>query len=162
MKTLHIIRHAKTHQHSETGKDFDRCLMDKGIAQANVLGNYIQANKINLGEVHCSSAQRTKQTCGIVKQQLSGFEKMVISDELYHANPTDILQLLAELSCPIATIIGHNNGISDLVSYLAEEYIELKTSELITLTFPFDDWNLLSRGTGIIESRYRPEVFLPD
>jgi len=55
-------------------------------------------------------------------------------------------------------IIGHNDGISSLASYLTEEYVHLKTCELVVLDFHVDEWAALSAGTATIAHRYRPET----
>lgn len=161
MLTLHIIRHAKTHQQAATGKDKDRELLEKGIAQSNLLGNYLQSHHIELGKMLCSSATRTKQTKSIICQHLAEQCCVDYRDSLYLASHTGLLAELASETDPIITIIGHNDGLSDLASHCADEYIGLKTCEFITITFPFDDWSHIIKGTGTILLRYRPEVFLP-
>ena len=86
---------------------------------------------------------------------------MEYRDNLYMASQSGLLEELASEKAPVITIIGHNDGLSDLASYCADEYIGLKTCEFITMTFPFDDWSHIIRGTGTILLRYRPDVFLP-
>lgn len=161
MLTLHLIRHAKTHQVASSGKDKDRSLMDKGIAQANLLGHYIQAHHIGIGEIICSSATRTKQTASIIGNHLSEKHPIKHQDELYLADKEQLMHQLSNETKNTITIIGHNEGISELASYLTDEYIGMRTSEFITLTFSVDNWKLLSSGNGSISLRYRPEVFLP-
>ncbi len=161
MLTLHIIRHAKTHQQSATGKDKDRALLEKGIAQSNLLGNYLQSHHIELGKMLCSSATRTKQTKSIICQHLAEQCCVEYRDSLYMASKSDLLEELASETDPILTIIGHNDGLSDLASYCTDEHIGLSTCEFITMTFPFKDWSHIIQGTGTILLRYRPEVFLP-
>lgn len=161
MLILHLIRHAKTHQQSPTGKDKDRELMEKGIAQSNLLGHYIQSHRIELGKMLCSSATRTRQTKSVICQHLAEQCDIAYKDGLYLASMKELLLELSEEISRIVTLIGHNEGISELASYLADEHILLKTSEMISFSFPFESWEMLSRGTGTIELRYRPEVFLP-
>jgi len=162
MLTLQLIRHAKTEQLSRTGKDFDRQLMEKGIAQANLLGNYIQSHHLEMGKILCSSATRTRQTHSIICQQTSEPCSIEYRDELYLASREGLLAGLAGEKSRTLTLIGHNEGISELVSYCADEYLSMKTAEFITLSFPFESWDHVSRGTGIISLRYRPAVFLPE
>jgi phosphohistidine phosphatase len=161
MLTLHLIRHAKTHQSSQSGRDFDRELMEKGIAQANLLGSYMQLHHIEPGDILCSAACRTRQTHAIVCRHISEKCPVEIKEELYHASKERLLEELAKQTARTVTIIGHNEGISNFASHLSDERLDMKTCELITLSFAFNDWNLVSGGTGIISLRYRPEVFLP-
>jgi phosphohistidine phosphatase len=161
MLTLHLIRHAKTHQHSPTGKDKDRELMEKGTAQANLLGHYLQSHHIELGKMLCSSATRTRQTKSIICQHLAERCRIEFRDKLYMASKEDLLTELSGETERTITLIGHNDGISELASYFAEEYIGMRTAEFVTFTFPLDNWSMIFQGTGTITLRYRPEVFLP-
>lgn len=161
MLTLHLIRHAKTQQGSESGKDIDRQLMDKGIAQANLLGNYLQSHHISLGKILCSTSIRTRQTQAIISQHLAEHPVTDYRKDLYHADLQGILQELAGETLKTLTLIGHNNGISDFVTYCTGEFHAMQTCEIITLNFPFDDWEMISKGTGTIALRYRPDVFVP-
>lgn len=161
MLTLHLIRHAKTHQISPTGNDFDRELMEKGIAQANVIGNYLQTHHIQLGKILCSSAKRTGQTLSIINHQTASLDEIHYSKEYYLCDHRKLLLELAKEHAPIITLIGHNGGISELAQYLTGEYIDLRTCGMITITLPFTSWDMLSESTGSIYFQYRPKVFLP-
>lgn len=163
MLTLNLIRHAKTQQISPTGHDFGRELLDKGISQANILGNYLQAHHISLGKIVCSSAVRTQQTRSIICQHLTERCNYEFTRELYDASYMDIIRAVIAHGAnePVVTIVGHNDGISQLACYLSGEMISLRTSEMISLTIPFENWNYLSEGTAGIIFQYRPEVFLP-
>jgi phosphohistidine phosphatase len=153
MLTLQLIRHAKTEQLSTSGRDFDRKLTDKGIAQANLLGQYIQSYHLERGKILCSTAmcQMTSEPCKIDHRE-----------ELYHASMEQLLATLKKESAQTVTLLGHNEGISDLASYCSDEDIHMQTSEIITLSFPFESWDHVSRGTGIIALRYRPDAYLPE
>jgi phosphohistidine phosphatase len=161
MLVLHLIRHAKTQHGSASGKDIDRELMEKGTAQANLLGHYVQSHHIALGKMLCSTATRTRQTKSIICQHLA--ERCVVDyiDKLYMASKEHILKELQGRPEKTITVIGHNEGISDLASYLSEEHIQMRTSEFISFTFPYADWESVVKGTGTILLRYRPEVYLP-
>lgn len=163
MLTLNLIRHAKTQQISPTGKDYDRELLDKGISQANVLGNYLQTHHITLGKVICSSAVRTQQTRSVICQHLTERCNIELTKDLYDAFHTEILEVIQArgVNEQTITIIGHNEGISQLASYLSGEWIHLRTSEMISLAIPFDSWDYLSEGIAPIIFQYRPDVFLP-
>lgn len=163
MLTLNLIRHAKTQQTSPSGDDYDRELFDKGLSQANVLGNYLQTHHISLGKVICSSAARTQQTRSIICQHLTERCNFDLTKELYLCSHHEIQHVIESLGKnePIVTIVGHNEGISQLASYLSGESIHLRTSEMISLAIPFESWEYLSQGTGGIIFQYRPAVFLP-
>lgn len=163
MLTLNLIRHAKTQQISPTGRDFERELLDKGISQANILGNYLQSHHISLGKLICSSAVRTQQTQSIICQHLTERCNFEITRELYDASYNEMIRVIIAhgKNEPVITVVGHNDGISQLACYLSGELISLRTSEMVSFTVPFESWDYLSEGTAGIIFQYRPEVFLP-
>lgn len=163
MLTLNLIRHAKTNQNSPTGKDFDRELLPKGLAQANLLGTYVNTQQINLGKIFCSSAVRTKQTLSILNQLLINKEHSEYMNDLYLAGSMELLALIEQNAKDhsVITVIGHNEGISELASYLVDDYLVLRTCELISIELPISDWSELARGIGMVKLQYRPDVFLP-
>lgn len=163
MLNLNLIRHAKTNQTSVSGKDFDRELLDKGISQSNLMGAYLQNHHVHLGKILCSAATRTKQTKSIICQHLTERCEVTYSEDLYLVSSQEILRQIQELASKdeTVTVIGHNEGISALAGYLSDEYIQLRTCEMICFSLPFDSWDNVVRGTGIITLQYRPEVYLP-
>lgn len=163
MLTLNLIRHAKTELSSGSGKDFDRQLTDKGIAQANMLGSYLNNHHVGLGNILFSSAVRTTQTCSILSQHVSEKSQTIPNRDLYLCGFMDMLVSIQELAAAdsLVTVIGHNEGISELASYLSGEFIQLRTCELISLSLPVDSWEHAIRGIGMITLQYRPEVYLP-
>ncbi|TSJ41636.1 SixA phosphatase family protein [Fluviicola chungangensis] len=163
MLTLNLIRHAKTQQISPTGRDFERELLDKGISQANILGNYLQSHHISLGKIICSSAVRTQQTQSIICQHLTERCNFVLTKELYDASYNEMIRVIIAhgKNEQVITVVGHNDGISRLACYLSGELISLRTSEMVSFAIPFESWDYLSEGTAGIIFQYRPEVFLP-
>ena len=162
MLTLNLIRHAKTLVKSASGADKDRELASKGISQSNVLGKHIRFQFIELGEIFCSNAHRTQQTCSIIAQYIGHTNKIHLESELYLASREQLFQFLLKQKDPIITIIGHNEGLSELATYLLDEDVNLRTSDYISFTFPFTSWEMVSRGTATLNFRYRPQVFLPE
>lgn len=158
---LHLIRHAKTEPIAASGKDFDRALLPKGIVQANALGVYLEMNVKGENEVFCSSAKRTRQTFNVLENYLKSSKK-TFSDDLYLCDREQFLVLLWKLNNKKdLIIIGHNEGISELASYLIDEYIHLKTCAYICLEFKVDSWKEISIGMATLHDQYRPQVVFP-
>ena len=149
---LYLLRHAKTNQQSPTGKDFDRRLLPKGHAQCALMQKHLEGTQ----EVHilCSSAQRTRETLKGI--DLSNMD-VEFRDDLYLCSRDTLLKAIWECkSNKDLMIIGHNFGISDLAEYLLEDYIELRTCELLVFDFEIDTWQEVSKGLGVLTDRYRP------
>jgi phosphohistidine phosphatase len=158
---LHLLRHAKTEVHSKSGKDIDRSLMLKGIIQSNMMGSFFQQSGLEFPVIHCSVSTRTKQTLEIVSSFVHP-EKIKFSDQLYLADRESILDLIwSQENNGDLLIIGHNDGLSELASYLTGENIHLKTCGYIAISFDSDSWKEISHGLGSVKTIFRPKVYLP-
>ena len=156
---LFIQRHAKTDQYSESGKDFDRKLLAKGINQAMELGTYYEQNHVDPRHVFCSTSARTRQTAALIQKNHLFSNKIEFLDTIYLCEKDELLTLLWSLQDQESVLfIGHNNGISDLASYFLDEFVELRTGEFIQIDFELDAWNETSKGLGVVKNRFRPEV----
>lgn len=157
---LHILRHAKTNQFSRTGKDFDRELLEKGVIQCEKLREKLCDLILTPIEIHCSSSKRTTQTYSLIE---SGIKNKSISynKELYLASNKNYLNYVNSLdTIQDILLIGHNDGLSELVSYLTDEDYHLKTCSFVTLEVNIDSWSELSKGLASIKQEYRPIVHL--
>lgn len=158
MLQLNLIRHAKTETQSNSGRDFDRELLPKGRKQAEILAAFLQENGIQLGNIFCSTAARTKETAAFITDTTACH--IDFFDELYLASCSEIKQFIAQQNDQTITIIGHNEGISELASILSGELCVLQTAGFIQLQIELEDWALLSQETALITTRFRPEVLL--
>ncbi len=158
MLQLNLIRHAKTEPQSKSGRDFDRELLPKGRKQAELLAAFLQENGIQLGNVFCSTAARTKETATFITETTACH--IDFFDELYLASCSELKQFIAQQNGKTITIIGHNEGISELASMLCGELYVLQTAGFVQLQFELEDWALISQDTALITTRFRPEVLL--
>jgi phosphohistidine phosphatase len=154
---LHLIRHAKTEKQALTGRDFDRRLLPKGIKQARALASYLENKQI--GEfLLCSSAKRTQETKNILEERLR-FQSKVNLETLYLASHLEILQLICQQQDAIEIwVIGHNEGISDLASYLTGKNIHMKTCAYVCLKPTIDQWAYLTANSCVLADVFRPEI----
>jgi phosphohistidine phosphatase len=152
---LHFLRHAKTNQVSPTGSDFDRELLPRGYEQLKEFKSKLADQPITVTRVFCSSAQRTRQTWTEIADL---FPNATISfhDELYLASASELLTFLSSKNSPqTSLLIGHNEGLSDLATYLTGSDIHLKTCGYLQLSFPFDHSGFISASTGNILNSFR-------
>jgi phosphohistidine phosphatase len=155
---LYILRHAKTNQHSETGKDFDRKLLPRGKKQALHLGTHFHKTNLHVDQLYCSDAQRTRETLSFIKENHS-LGPIEYKPELYMCSKSDLLSFLWKLDHGNSVfLIGHNNGISDLASYLTDDYISLSTGEYVHISFRETHWSEVTKGMGTIQEQHRPDA----
>jgi phosphohistidine phosphatase len=152
---LHFLRHAKTNQLSPRGRDFDRELLTRGYEQLSEFRAFVGQKALSIDHIYCSAAKRTRQTLAEIADL---FPNATISfhDELYLASASELLSFLTTKNSPqTSLLIGHNEGLSDLATYLTNTDIHLKTCGYLQLSFPFDHSGFISANTGNLLESFR-------
>jgi len=150
-----VLRHGKAENIRDNLKDFDRGLSEKGKKQAHKIGQFLADKGIE--QIISSSAKRTKETTSIVNDYIKSND-ITFVDELYLADVSTIKEKISILAKKdIVLYVGHNFGISDLVSDLSGQQITLSTCQLAYFTMEIDDWRLLSANTGILKELITPK-----
>ncbi len=148
MRTLHLLRHAKSSWDDAGLADHDRPLAPRGIRAATRMEEHLRDEDVRPDLVLCSSAVRARQTLDHVRPAL-GDALVRIEPSIYAASADDILELLRGLAEPIRSVmvVGHNPGLQDLAVHLAagggrlDELTEkYPTGALATLVFESDSW----------------------
>ncbi|WP_353139212.1 histidine phosphatase family protein [Pseudopedobacter sp.] len=160
-KQLLIIRHASAAWPKDIRSDFERPLKKEGIEEANNLGLFLKNNEIIPDHILCSPANRTKNTFLVINHYLNVAEDFVFFDKaIYEASYKTLFNALTKLDNKYdkVILIGHNNGISDLINYfLDENYISLPPAGIALLEFPVDNWKMISKGLAEIKLVRFPE-----
>lgn len=159
MKELFIIRHAKT-EHIQLGqRDFDRRLTHRGLLQCEDLIKHLGENLRLVDAVFVSSAKRTRMTFDLLKEIVSA-TNIQFRDDLYLASSSHIMQTLVEYGSETNSVllIGHNDGLSDLVSYFLDDFIHVPTSGFMHFQFEVDSWAHIGKGSGILRDHYFSEA----
>ena len=152
---LHLLRHAKTNQSSPTSLDYDRELLPRGYEQIAELKLFLAQHPIQPKHILCSSAMRTRQTLAEI-QDFWPSASIHFIDELYLASKQEILSEICALqTSDEMLVVGHNEGLSDLVMNLAHPPHALKTCGFISIEFPFESSAYISQDTGRILAMFR-------
>ena len=122
---LFVLRHGKAADEI-FGRDFDRSLTEKGIGQAEKIGQWMSSHDLNPDFVVTSPAKRALMTTDIVTRKLNIKPQNIhIARELYEANLDALLKVLA--SCPSQNhkvlLVGHNPSLEYLIDCLLKEPI---------------------------------------
>jgi phosphohistidine phosphatase len=159
MKTLILLRHAKTNKAEPDQSDFDRTLHEKGQQQISILKKYFD---ISYGQtslmVLCSSAKRTRSTLKGIESALTISEK-VFEPALYLASVEVLLDCINQQTTSEGTLllIGHNEGLSDLASYLGNDRIHMSTGALISFEFDAETWSEISIANARLSGHFSPQ-----
>ena len=120
MKTLFIIRHAKSDQ-SFFGNDFERPLNERGKADAAIMAKRLVDNKNKVDALVASPAVRAKETAELFAETLKiPVAQIVFISALYHASPEVFYEVVSNLAdeLDVVAIFSHNPGISYFVKSL--------------------------------------------
>src|SRR6185369_5577157 len=121
MKTLYLLRHAKSSKDQPDLQDFDRPLNDRGYADAHLVSKYLTAKKVRIDTMITSPAIRTMSTALIFAKQLNfPFDKILLKKQLYNSDVEDYLICLSEIKDgDRILLVGHNESISELAQKLS-------------------------------------------
>jgi phosphohistidine phosphatase len=145
MKTLILVRHAKSSWPHEPHDDFDRPLNERGHRDAPEMARRLMARDLTVDLLVSSPARRAKKTAAYFADVL-GFEKsaVVLISELYHPRQevfSTVVNQLPDTASTVA-IFSHNPGITDFINTLAEVRIDhVPTCAVFAVSANVNRWN---------------------
>lgn len=148
MKTLLILRHAKSSWKDESVPDHDRPLNKRGRRDAPRMGEILRQEGFQPDLVLSSDAVRARDTTRLALEA-AGFDGEVeYRESLYAFEPGAYLQALSRLDDAIdqVLIIGHNPALEELLSGLTGEHYLMPTAALAHLELPVEHWSQISFG----------------
>ena len=156
MKTLYIVRHAKSSWKYESVEDIDRPLKERGIKDAHLLSKYL-SEEIKRPDVFVSSsANRALHTavifCENFKYPLSNLK---IKRQLYSFSDGYLVKTVKALddSFDSAIIFSHDHGINSFVNKFGNKPIaHVSTCGVIGIQFEEKHWKNIKKGsTTLVE-----------
>jgi phosphohistidine phosphatase len=142
MKTLLLLRHAKSSWADESLTDHQRPLNDRGKRDAPRVGELLIEHQLRPQVVLSSSAKRARKTAEKVIRATGLDVELRLADELYLAEPRAYvaqLQILPDdLRCVL--IVGHNPGLEELCLELTGRHEQFPTAALAQIELTIDRW----------------------
>lgn len=159
MKTLFIMRHAKS-SWSEAGlADFDRPLNERGLRTAPFMGKLMHEKGYAPDVILTSPAVRARHTAALVKEagKLRGVPQF--EPRIYEASPNGLRQVVSELTkaSKSAMIVGHNPGIEGFIRFLTGSLEPMPTAALAVIELNIEKWNETDDGCGSLQTIIRPK-----
>ncbi len=144
MKTLYIVRHAKSSwDHPGLGDD-QRPLLEKGKKRTKYVTEYLVENNIRPGLILSSYATRAFETAKLFANSLNYPEdKIIVSRSLYHGNLDTLTDYFFEISDDIESLMmfGHNPTFTYFANMFLDTSIDnLPTSGVVCVEFMTDKW----------------------
>lgn len=160
MKTLLILRHAKSSWEDPGLKDHDRPLNPRGTRDAPRMGRLILKEDLVPDRVLSSTAVRALATAELASSEFGEDVEIEATRDLYLASPHTYVDVIADLGeGDRVMVVGHNPGISALVTLLTGECEEMPTAALAVAELDIDEWEELgSSGRGRLVGFWRPKA----
>ncbi len=174
MKTLTILRHAKSGWDAPVERDFDRPINMRGKRGADLIGQYLKRQKLPVDRIVASPAVRVAETLDIFQPaaDLDGLEPHW-DRRIYLASAATLMDVIRESGRDAQHLLisGHNPGLEDLILMLVPESADdalraqveekLPTSALARLELDIDDWRDLDTGMARLTQFIRPRDLDP-
>lgn len=149
MKTLYILRHAKSSWKFEELSDHDRPLNKRGRSDALLMGQELASRGVKPNMIMSSSAVRALSTATLVGKEMEyDADDIVVNEKIYGAGQEDLLDIVQEAPAEVQylMIVGHNEAITDFANSLTPEHVaSLPTTGIVALEFDCDSWYEISR-----------------
>ena len=160
MKTLYLIRHAKSTWSLDQIEDRDRPLKGRGIRDAHLVSRYVRnlTPETERFRLFSSPATRALHTALIFAKNFNvPAAEVRMIDELYHADSVALREHILRTNDAIDTAIyfAHNPGITDFVNDMTDAHIlNVPTTGLVCVRFDVKSWREIGPGAELITFEY--------
>lgn len=149
MKTLLLLRHAKSSWKDADLDDHDRPLNKRGKRDAPRMGELLKDEGLVPDFIVTSSAKRAWRTaeCAALYSGYRGETR--VTSELYEASPARIARIIRATDDDVQRllVVGHNPGLEELLGEIVGVYTPLTTGALAHLELDIDHWSEFSEQT---------------
>ena len=144
MKTLLLVRHAKSDWNDATLSDFDRPLNDRGKKDAPLMAQRLRDKKIVIDAFISSPAKRARKTAIIfANNYMREKEEIIFKPELYEADPKTFFNVISAVDDRYQNIavFSHNFGLTEFANQLTDTRIDnIPTCGIFALKIDCKKW----------------------
>jgi phosphohistidine phosphatase len=162
MKTLYIIRCAKSKWSKDDSSDFERSVSKRGLKDLNTITSYLALRGIKMDLILSSCALRAQQTADAFASKLSKNQKVLYLNELYLKPVESIKSLIMVQDDNIDTlaVVTHSPFIMELANGFCNDVIpKFPTCGVVALKFDVNSWNDIKDKKTDIEFFIYPNQF---
>lgn len=144
MKTLFLVRHAKSSKDDPSLADRDRPLADRGRKEAPKMGRRLARREVKPDLLMSSPALRALTTAQLVADEIGiGREKIVVDDRLYESSAEGLLAVIRGLDKQAASVMlfGHNPEFTELAHRLSADIDHMPTCAVAEFRFDTRTWS---------------------
>lgn len=159
MKTLLLLRHAKSSWKQPELRDHDRPLNKRGKKEAPRVGKYLKENSLVPDLVLSSTASRARDTAQAVAEESGYAGEIELKGDLYLSDTACYLDILRSLPDEVrrVLVVGHNPDLEELLALLTDATQHLATAALAQVDLPISSWQELNEATdGRLQNLWSP------
>lgn len=154
MRTLLLLRHAKSSWKEPNLEDFARPLNDRGRKAAKAVGKHLAEQKAEIDLVISSPAVRARQTIELVLKAARISPALRFDQRIYEASPTRLLEIISEIEDEPKSVllVGHNPGMEELLRLLTDQELHMPTAALASISLNIKKWEKVVASNGVLDS----------
>ena len=159
MKTLLLLRHAKSSWKDANTRDFDRPLNQRGLKAAPAIGRLIRKRKLQPDLVLSSPAERARQTAQLALDAAGLKTELRYDERIYEASVARLFEIISQIDDEAnqVMLVGHNPGLEELLAALTGEGRSFPTAALACVELSIEKWNKVRAGGGQLEWLAKPK-----
>jgi phosphohistidine phosphatase len=149
MKTLLLLRHAKTSLIDPMLSDNMRPLTYQGKKDVSIIGNILKNKNLIPDIIICSTAKRAVETSKLIAEYVNYHNEIHLSKLLYQTSTKDYINVISDIPDKNNTVllVGHNPILETLVEIITNELRIMKTCSLVHIVLSINSWIELKSQT---------------
>ena len=164
MKTVYLVRHAKSSWDYQSLRDSERPLNDRGLRDAPIMAKLLRKKGVKPDAIISSPAVRALTTATFFKNELAiDGEDVIIKDEIYEAMASTIVALIQRLPENLETVMlfGHNPTFTSVANIFTEKYIaNMPTCSIVRIDADVANWLEFKEGNGKVTEFHFPKKYI--
>ncbi|HHM20440.1 MAG TPA: histidine phosphatase family protein [Bacteroidetes bacterium] len=163
MKTVYLIRHAKSSWDYPSLRDEERPLNDRGLRDAPFMARLLREKEVEPDAIFTSPAVRAMTTALFFKTELNiAGEDVFIIDDIYEALSSTIVNMIQHLPEDLNTILlfGHNPTFTSVANIFSTQYLpNMPTCSIVRIDANIDNWLQFEQGKAKVKEFHYPKQF---
>ena len=159
MKTLLLLRHAKSSWKDSDLQDFERPLNGRGQKAAETIARFIRKKKIVPDLLLSSPAVRARETIETIIKIASLKSELRFDERIYEASLQRLLEIVSEIDDDRkkVVLVGHNPGMAELLQRLTDRVEHMATGTLAKIDLKVASWTKVPDVKGNLEWIVKPK-----
>ncbi len=160
MKTLLVMRHAKSDWGAQYRSDFERPLNARGHRDAPLMAAFLARRDLLPQRIVSSPAQRARLTAEYVAREARFTGQLEFDSRIYLASPKMLLTVIRDQPDEMDRImlVGHNPGMEDIIALLVGGAVRMPTAAIASLRLDADHWRSVQPNAGYLQWLVKPKI----